>query len=80
MPKIDERIAGLEEKLKQLRTRQARLEAWKHASERSHHAGRAGLYATQDPHRGGGTCEGRLGRTAGATLAPVAGCGVDARR
>ena len=30
-PKLDERIAGLEEKLKQLKTRQARLEARKRA-------------------------------------------------
>ena len=31
MPKLDDRIAGLEEKLKQLRTRQTRLEARKRA-------------------------------------------------
>ena len=30
-PKLDERISGLEEKLKQLKTRQARLEARKRA-------------------------------------------------
>jgi hypothetical protein len=31
MPKLDERITGLEEKLKQLRTRQQRIEARKRA-------------------------------------------------
>ena len=31
MPKLDDRIAGLEERLKQLRTRQTRLEARKRA-------------------------------------------------